>query len=194
MSNINVSKVGLYSEFPPLVDYQDAVIQFSLPSESGTVPAPAGTASTVVYDQTHNILLDKASGIADVRIHYDGMRAVGFPTGTVDSISPPSGGDYKDDITWNVRSAVFDFCSALSGYRVNGKNVSFVQLGQDPSLAIIAVSNPVYALNFFVWFDNGRLYCRATLHRDSFGLAAGYNYAWTGGTVTVTAKVSLLPY
>lgn len=194
MNDVDVSKVGLYSEFPPLVDYQTVTLQFTIPGESGSVASPAGTNTVLVYDQTHSTTLDKAQGIADVRIHYDGMRAVGIPTGLVDSANPPSGGDFKDDITWNVRSTVADFCSALSGYRVNGKNVSFVQMGQDPNSVISAVSNPYYALNFFVWFDDGRLYCRATLNRGSISLLAGYNYNWTGGTVTLTAKVSLLPY
>lgn len=194
MNNVDVSNIGATSQFPPLVDYQDITLQFSLPSESGVEASPAGTKVTLVYDETHSLPLDKAQGIADVRVHYDGMRSVGIPSGSVDSISPPHDGDFKEDITWNVRSTVSDFCSALSGYRVSGKNVSFIQMGEDPDSVISAVSNPYYALNFFVWFDNDRLYCRATLNRGSIGLLVGYNYNWTGGTVTLTAKVSLLPY
>lgn len=193
MNNIDVSKVSLYSEFPPLVDYQDATIQFNIPGQTGSVPSPAGSATTTVFDQTFSTPIDKAAGVADVRINYTGMRAVGIPTGAATSAGI-SGGDYKDDITWVVKSTISDFTSALPSFMISGKNVSNVQLMQNPAIPIQNLSNPYYVLNFYVWFQDGVLYCRAVLQRVSISLIVGYNYAWAGGTVTLTAKVSLLPY
>lgn len=193
MNNIDVSKVSLYSEFPPLVDYQEALIQFNLPSNAIGFTDGVPAFQQNIYDQTHSTPLDKASGIADVTINYDGMRAVGSPTGTVSSGSPPAGGDFKEDITWNVRSTVSDFCSSRQDYMVSGKNVSFIQMGVNPSSTITNVSDRYYALNFFVWFESGILYCRCTLDIGHPGGPA-YTARWEGGVVTLNARVSLLPY
>lgn len=193
MNNIDISKVSVYSEFPPLVDYQDITIQFNIPSNTGSVPSPAGSNTTVIFDQTFSTQIDKSNGIADVKIHYTGMRAVGSPTGFASSAGI-SGGDYKDDISWVVKSTISDFTSALPSFMVSGKNVSNTQLLENPSVPVQNLSNPYYVINFYVWFQNGVVYCRAVLQRVSISLDVGYNYAWAGGTVTLTAKVSLLPY
>lgn len=181
MNNIDVSKVSLYSEFPPLVDYQDVTLSFSLPSSSVFIPMGSPTSTTLLYDQTHSVPIDKAQGIADVRIDYDGMVA------QVDNVP-----NYSSNIGWMVRSTVFDFTptNLPNTPLVGGKNVSYKSEGSDASNF-----NQYIALNFFVWFDAGRLYCQATLHRGvNSPVTSGYTATWAGGTVTLTAKVSLLPY
>lgn len=183
MNNIDVSKVSLYSEFPPLVDYQDVTLSFSLPSSSVFIPMGSPTSTTLLYDQTHSVPIDKAQGIADVRIDYDGMVAL------VDGLS-----NYSSSIGWMVRSTVFDFTptNLPNTPLVGGKNVSFKSVGAD---AYSSFYNQYIALNFFVWFDTGRLYCQATLNRGvTSPVATGYTATWAGGTVTLVAKVSLLPY
>lgn len=181
MTNVDVSKISFSSNFPTLINYQDATFTFSIPAYSNTFPNSSPPTSYLVYEQQSSAPIDKQNGIAQVLVQYTGGTYLDVSSGN------------RDDAKYNVRGALSDY---FAGTPVGGKNDS---QSYGPNYPSNTGTNRFFTLNMFNWFEGSRIYTKVALYYTRTVTTAGPGFpqetiTWVGGNIITEATVSLLPF
>lgn len=178
MTKIDTSKTILMSSLPAIIKFQDTSFSFSIPPYSQTFPNSSPPTAFKIYEHQSSTPISKNNGVAQVLVEY---------SGGVFLIPDAS---YTTSV-YNVRGALSDYYTQDTP--ISGKNAS------TSSSVFNNPNNRYFTFNVFSWFDSDNVYVKVELYYTRTITTAGPGFpqetiVWAGGTVSVDASVTLLPF